>query len=87
MQTANTGDARETALKSMRIVQGYLSSNLERTARMRITGDKGFLTVKGIGNASGAHTYEVDGFCGEGDVRYYNAMLNKRPFTKWGAGS
>lgn len=31
-----------------RIVQGYLSSNPERTVRIRIKGKKGFLTIKGI---------------------------------------
>lgn len=144
-----TGAFKELAQKSTRITQGYLSSVPERTVRVRIKGDKGFITVKGIGNASGAtrfeweteitaaeaeqmlaicepgvidkirhlvvvgaHTYEVDEFHGEndgltvaeielsaedevfvkpawlgaevtGDVKYYNAMLMKHPFTKW----
>jgi len=133
----------------MRIVQGYLSSVPERTVRVRIKGDKGFLTIKGIGSESGAsryewekeiettdvenllkicepgvidksrhlvkvgnHTYEVDEFYAEnqglivaevelssedeafdkpewlgeevtGDVKYYNSMLMKNPYTKW----
>ena len=33
-----------------RIVQGYLNSNPERTVRVRIKGNKGFLTIKGKGN-------------------------------------
>lgn len=144
-----TGAFKELARKSTRITQGYLSSVPERTVRVRIKGDKGFVTVKGIGNASGAtrfeweteittaeaeqmlaicepgvidkirhlvvagaHTYEVDEFHGEnegltvaeielstedeafvkpawlgvevtGDVKYYNSMLMKHPFTKW----
>ena len=135
--------------KETRIIQGYLSSVPERTVRVRTKGDKGFLTIKGIGNESGAsrfeweqeisvdeaksllaicepgvidktrylvsygdHTYEVDEFYGEnqgltvaeveldsedeqfekpqwlaeevtGDVKYYNSMLMKTPFTKW----
>jgi CYTH domain-containing protein len=36
-----------------RIVQGYLNSNPERTVRIRIKGNKGFLTIKGKGNESG----------------------------------
>ena len=36
-----------------RIVQGYLNSNPERTVRVRIKGDKGFLTIKGKGSDSG----------------------------------
>ncbi len=137
------------AEKKTRIIQGYLSSVPERTVRVRVKGDQGFLTIKGIGNESGAsrfewekeitvveaeellkicepgvidkcryqikagdHVFEVDEFYGEnqglvlaeielgseeesfekpswlgkevtGDVRYYNAMLMKTPYTKW----
>jgi len=143
------GDFKNLASKETRIVQGYLSSIPERTVRVRIKGDKGFITIKGIGNASGAtryewekeiptteveellkicepgvidktrflvkvgeHTFEVDEFYGEnqglvvaeielseenesfkkpewlgaevtGDVKYYNSMLMKNPYTKW----
>ena len=143
------GDYKSLSTKSTRITQGYLSSVPERTVRVRVKGDKGFITIKGIGNASGAsryewekeipveevnellkicepgvidktryhvvagsHTYEVDEFYGEnqgltvaevelsseeedfakpdwlgeevtGDVKYYNSMLMKNPFTKW----
>ncbi len=143
------GDFKSLSDKQTRITQGYLSSVPERTVRVRIKGDKGYITIKGIGSASGAsryewekeipvreveellricepgvidktrflvksgdHTFEVDEFYGEnqglivaeielgsedesfkkpewlgeeitGDVRYYNAMLMKNPFTKW----
>jgi adenylate cyclase len=52
------GSFREHATHHVRIVQGYLSSVPERTVRVRIKGDKGFLTIKGIGNTSGASRYE-----------------------------
>ncbi len=52
------GPFKQQATRQTRIVQGYLSSVPERTVRVRIKGDKGFLTVKGIGNASGAARYE-----------------------------
>lgn len=144
-----TGEFKSLASKQTRIVQGYLCSIPERTVRVRIKGDKGFITIKGIGNESGAsryewekeiptsevedllkicepgvidktrfvvkvaeHTFEVDEFYGEneglvlaeveladenekfvkpewlgqevtGDVKYYNSMLMKNPFTKW----
>lgn len=143
------GEFKSQASKKTRIVQGYLSSVPERTVRVRIKGDKGFLTIKGIGNLSGAsryewekeipvneanellkicepgvidktrylinyegHTFEVDKFYGEneglvlaelelksesesfhkpdwlgeevtGDVKYFNSMLMKNPYTKW----
>lgn len=143
------GEFKPFASKQTRITQGYLSSVPERTVRVRIKGDKGFITIKGIGSDSGAsryewekeipvneieellkicepgvidktrylvkagnHTFEVDEFYGEnqglvvaeveltredelfekpswlgdevtGDVRYFNSMLMKMPFTKW----
>ncbi len=143
------GDFKNLVTKSQRITQGYLSSVPERTVRVRIKGEKGFLTIKGIGNESGAsryefekeitveetkellkicepgiidktrylvasgkHTFEVDEFYGEneglivaevelesenenfikpewlgeevtGEVKYYNSMLMKTPYTKW----
>jgi adenylate cyclase len=40
------------------IAQGYLSSNPERTVRIRIKGTKGYLTIKGIGNESGVSRFE-----------------------------
>ncbi len=52
------GDFRPFVTKSTRIVQGYLSSVPERTVRIRIKGDKGFITIKGIGNDSGASRFE-----------------------------
>ena len=41
-----------------RIVQAYISSNPDRTVRIRIKGDKGFLTIKGKGNSSGTTRLE-----------------------------
>lgn len=43
---------KEAATKK-RIVQGYLNSNPERTVRVRIKGDQGFLTIKGKSNDAG----------------------------------
>jgi adenylate cyclase len=53
-----SGPFREQAIRATRITQGYLSSVPERTVRVRIKGDRGFITIKGIGNASGAARYE-----------------------------
>ncbi|EKT4545303.1 adenylate cyclase [Flavobacterium psychrophilum] len=46
------------AVAKNRIVQGYLNSNPERTVRVRIKADKGFLTIKGKGNESGTTRLE-----------------------------
>jgi len=52
------GDFKAEAFKATRITQGYLSSVPERTVRVRVKGEKGFITIKGIGNASGAARFE-----------------------------
>ena len=52
------GDFKVSSKKKIRITQGYLSSIPERNVRVRIKGDKGFITIKGISNASGASRYE-----------------------------
>ncbi|TSA22532.1 CYTH domain-containing protein [bacterium] len=52
------GDFKPFVSKQTRIVQGYISSVPERTVRVRIKGDKGYITIKGIGNASGASRFE-----------------------------
>jgi len=49
---------KQEVIKEIRITQGYLSSVPERTVRVRVKGNKGFLTVKGIGNKSGASRFE-----------------------------
>jgi len=41
------GDFKAYACQSFRIVQGYLSSVPERTVRIRVKGEQGYLTVKG----------------------------------------
>lgn len=136
--------------QSQHIVQGYICSSPERSVRVRIRGDKGYLTIKGASDAEGVsryefeksitveeasqllvlcepgiidkvrnlvktgkHTFEVDVFHGEneglvvaeielsdvsedfirpdwlgeevtGDMRYYNSMLSKEPYSSWG---
>ncbi|MBC8184083.1 CYTH domain-containing protein [candidate division KSB1 bacterium] len=52
------GDFKTFSKKETRITQGYLSSVPERTVRVRLKGEKGFITIKGIGSESGASRYE-----------------------------
>lgn len=51
-------DFIDLAVTKNRIVQGYLNSDPERTVRVRIKGEKGFLTIKGKGNESGTTRLE-----------------------------
>jgi len=52
------GDFKKFATCEFRIKQGYLSSAKGRTVRVRIKGDKGFLTIKGEADESGVNRYE-----------------------------
>lgn len=140
---------KKEAFKSSSIAQGFLNSDKLRTVRIRISDDKGFLTIKGESSESGLsrfeweteipkgeaqtllelcepgkiektryyvnvgqHVFEVDEFFGKnqgltiaevelssedevfkkpdwlgkevtGDVKYYNSMLSKRPYSDW----
>ncbi len=49
---------REEAHKKVDLIQGFLSSVPERTVRVRKVDDLGWITVKGIGNASGTTRFE-----------------------------
>ncbi|GAB6123030.1 CYTH domain-containing protein [Dysgonomonas termitidis] len=52
------GDFKQYAYAHEEIVQGYLSSVTERTVRIRIKGDKAYITIKGAGDESGMSRYE-----------------------------
>lgn len=49
---------KQYAFMHTRITQGYLSSVPERIVRIRINGEKGFITIKGISDLSGISRYE-----------------------------
>lgn len=49
---------KAAAFTQNRIAQGYLSSVPERTVRVRVKGDKGYLTIKGVSNDAGMSRFE-----------------------------
>ncbi len=51
-------DFKEQAFAKNNIAQGYLSSVPERTVRVRIKGEKAYLTIKGIGHQGGMSRFE-----------------------------
>jgi len=54
-----TSEAFKTlAFAKNHIAQGYLNSHPERTVRIRIKGESGFLTIKGKGNETGMSRFE-----------------------------
>jgi len=49
---------KKEAFTQHKIAQGYLSSLPERTVRIRIKGERGFITIKGIGRQGGMSRFE-----------------------------
>lgn len=49
---------KNEAFKATRITQGYLCSIPERTVRVRVKGDKGFITIKGKNSDNGMSRFE-----------------------------
>ena len=53
-----TGEFRDKATSSTHLAQGYIASGNGRTVRVRIRGDKGYLTIKGPSNQAGLARFE-----------------------------
>ena len=54
------GEYKLQAYNATRIQQGYIASGNGRTVRVRIRGDKGYLTIKGPSGLAGLTRYEFD---------------------------
>ena len=52
------GEYKSLAVSHSRITQGYISSASGRTVRVRIRGDKGYLTIKGPSALGGLSRFE-----------------------------
>ena len=61
------------AVQKERIVQGFLNTDPLRTVRVRIKGDKGYITVKGKGNQNGTTRFEWEK---EISVKEADALMN-----------
>jgi adenylate cyclase len=64
---------KDEAFTSNRIVQGFLNTHPNRTVRVRIKGNRGFLTVKGLSNEAGTIRTEWEK---EIDVSEAETLLN-----------
>lgn len=54
------GDFRTNVVRSERFVQGYICAQPEKTVRVRLVGEKGFLTIKGPSDEKGLSRYEFE---------------------------
>lgn len=51
-------DFKKEAFKNFGIKQGFLNTDPERTVRLRMTGDKAFITIKGKSSQNGLSRFE-----------------------------
>lgn len=54
----NSEDYKTEAFHQYRITQGFLNTDPERTVRVRLKGDQGVLTVKGMSSEDGLSRFE-----------------------------
>ncbi|MCD7900969.1 MAG: CYTH domain-containing protein [Bacteroides sp.] len=52
------GNYKDQAYSHARITQGYLNDDPERTVRIRMYGEKAYITIKGASNAAGTARFE-----------------------------
>ena len=69
----------------VRTSQGYLSQDPDRTVRIRIAGEKAWLTIKGRSEGITRAEFEYAWVGAEvsSDVRYFNSCLAVLPYAKW----
>ena len=53
-------DYKKESFSSSRIKQGYICSGYGHTVRVRIRGDKGYITIKGASDEKGMSRYEFE---------------------------
>jgi len=68
--------------KQTRIIQGFLNTNPERTVRVRLNGDKGFLTVKGKSTSDGLSRFEWEKEISKADAEALLELCEKGVIDK-----
>ncbi|MGL4332087.1 MAG: CYTH domain-containing protein [Bacteroidales bacterium] len=53
-----SGSYKHLSFRHTHIMQGYISTEPERSVRIRIRGEKGYLTIKGISTSNGLSRFE-----------------------------
>ncbi|HEY4619189.1 MAG TPA: CYTH domain-containing protein [Flavobacterium sp.] len=73
---------KAAAFAKNRIAQGYLNSNPERTVRVRIKADKGYLTIKGKSNETGMSRFEWEKEIPVGEAKSLLQLCEKGAIDK-----
>tara|TARA_B100000809_G_C15132192_1_gene528922 strand:+ start:2044 stop:2511 length:468 start_codon:yes stop_codon:yes gene_type:complete len=70
------------SFKHTRIIQGFLNTNPERTVRVRLKGDKGYLTVKGKSTNNGLSRFEWEKNISKADAKALLQLCEKGVIDK-----
>ena len=73
---------KEEAFKKTHIIQGFLNTDKERTVRVRLKGDRGFLTVKGLSSNDGLSRFEWETEISETDAKLLLKLCEKGVIDK-----
>jgi len=73
---------KEEAFKKTHIIQGFLNTDKERTVRVRLKGDRGFLTVKGLSSGDGLSRFEWETEITETDAKLLLKLCEKGVIDK-----
>lgn len=73
---------KKDAFKNTRIIQGFLNTNPERTVRVRLKGDIGFITVKGKSTTDGLSRFEWEKEISISDAESLLALCEKGVIDK-----
>lgn len=73
---------KEEAFRKTRIIQGFLNTDKERTVRVRLKGDRGFLTVKGLSSNDGLSRFEWETEIPETDAKSLLKLCEKGVIDK-----
>lgn len=72
----------DKSVSSTKIIQGFLNTDPERTVRIRIKGEKGFLTVKGKSNDTGTTRFEWETEIAHSDAEMLLQLCEKGVLEK-----
>ena len=75
-------DFKNESFAQNEISQGYISTNPERTVRIRIKGQEGFLTIKGAGNETGLSRFEWEKQIDVYDAKQLMKLCEKGSISK-----
>lgn len=73
----NSNAFKDEAFKKTKIIQGFLNTDKERTVRVRLKGDKGFITVKGLSSTGGLSRFEWEKEISKTDVEALLKLCEK----------